>query len=500
MSNKYFLLKPQTVLGLIAGSMIIGSQQSAAEEKKSYTRPPLSAFSSQMSDALTGSGKYEKPIWNLHDTLKLPDWLSLSVEQRTRYENMDGRFNAGGKGGDQQIATQIDVFMEARFDKWRVGGEFLDARQWGSDAGSVLNNTHVNTADMLQGYIAWADQNAFYSGLGAEVIAGRQTLNIGSRRLVARNAFRNTINAFDGLRVRVTNYDNWQVNAFVTMPVNRYPTSAADLLNNVEDFDKADGHTWFSGVFLEGFNLVGKMNGELYLYHLDEGDSPTVATRNRRYFTPGLRFYMKPAKGEFDFQVESIGQFGTVKASTTSNITWSHTAWYQHVDAGYTFDIPWSPRVSAEYDYASGDKNPNDSKDQRFDSLYGGRRFEYAPTGIYGAFSRGNLNTPGYRLSVSPLPNVQAGLAHRFYWLAQSRDAWVGSNLQNKNGTSGDFIGHQLELTTRWDVNSSLNLETGWTHLFKGEFARSSLAGTAAAPTPNVQDVDYFYVQSMLRF
>jgi hypothetical protein len=231
MSNKYFLLKPQTVLGLIAGSMIIGSQQSAAEEKKSYTRPPLSAFSSQMSDALTGSGKYEKPIWNLHDTLKLPDWLSLSVEQRTRYENMDGRFNAGGKGGDQQIATQIDVFMEARFDKWRVGGEFLDARQWGSDAGSVLNNTHVNTADMLQGYIAWADQNAFYSGLGAEVIAGRQTLNIGSRRLVARNAFRNTINAFDGLRVRVTNYDNWQVNAFVTMPVNRCPTSAADLQN-----------------------------------------------------------------------------------------------------------------------------------------------------------------------------------------------------------------------------------------------------------------------------
>jgi Alginate export len=499
MNTKNFLFKPNIMLSLIISSMMMGTTFCNAEEKKSYTRPPVSSFSSQMSDALTGSGKYEKPVWNLHDALKLPDWLSLSVEQRTRYETMDGRFNAGGRGGDQQIATQIDVFMEARFDKWRVGGEFLDARQWGSDAGSVLNNTHVNTAEMLQGYVAWADQNAFYSGLGAEVIAGRQTLNIGSRRLVARNAFRNTINTFDGLRVRVTNYDNWQVNAFVTMPVNRYPTSAADLLNNVQDFDKADGHTWFSGVFLEGFNLVGKMNGELYLYHLDEGDSPTVATRNRRYFTPGLRFYLKPAKGQFDFQVESIGQFGTVKKDNTPNSpSYSHTAWYQHLDAGYTFDIPWSPRFSAEYDYASGDKNPNDSKDQRFDSLYGGRRFEYAPTGIYGAFSRGNLNTPGYRLGVSPLPNVQAGLAHRFYWLAESRDAWVGSNLQNRNGTSGDFIGHQLELTTRWDVNSSLNLETGWTHLFKGEFAKSALAG--APQGVNVQDVDYFYVQSMLRF
>jgi hypothetical protein len=477
-----------------------------------------------MSDALLGGGKYEKPLWNLHDALKLPDWLSLSVEHRTRYETLDGRFNAGGKGGDQQIAFQTDVFMEARYNQWRVGGEFLDARQLGADRGSGVNNTHVDQADLLQAYLAWSEQNIFHSGLGVEVIAGRQTLNLGSRRLVTRNTFRNTINSYDGLRLRLTDYNNWQLNAFVTMPVNRYPiqpaTTATNASNAVKDaafntfnnamqFDEADGHTWFSGAFLEGFNLIGKMNGEVYLYHLDEGDSPKVATRNRRYFTPGLRFYIKPAKGEFDFQVESIGQFGTVKKAATAtgtstvadtNTSLTHTAWYQHLDVGYTFDLPWTPRLSAEYDYASGDKNPNDTKDQRFDTLYGARRFDYGPTGIYGAFSRANLNTPGYRLNISPLPNVQAGLSHRFFWLAQSRDSWGSTGLQDKNGRSGDFVGHQLELTARWDVNSSLNFETGWTHLFKGEFAKSALAGTATSPTPNAQDVDYFFVQSMLRF
>ena len=468
----------------------------AAEEKKTYSKPPFAAFSSQMSDALLGSNKYEKPVWSLHDALKLPEWLSMSLEQRTRYETMDGNYKAGSKGGDQQIPLQTDVFMEARFKDFRIGGEFMDARQFGADSGSGVNNTHVDSVDLLQGYLAWSNQNLFHSGVGTEVIAGRQTLNFGSRRLVARNAFRNTINSFDGVRLRVLDYDRWQFNAFVSMPVNRYPTASSDILDDQSALDRADGRTWFSGGFLELFDIAWGINSELYLYHLDEGDSTLNQTRNRRYFTTGTRFYIKPAKAAFDFSYEGIGQFGTVRANTlTSNGTnLSHTAWYQHLDIGYTIDMPWKPRFAVEYDYASGDKNPNDGKDQRFDTLYGARRGDYGPTGIYGAFARSNINSPAYRLGFSPLANVQTTLSHRFFWLAQSKDAWTTANLQDKTGNSGDYVGHQLDLSTRWDVNSSLNLETGWTHLFKGQFAKT------APNAPNGQDINYFYVQSLLRF
>ncbi len=478
---------------LAAGSF---SGVAMAEEKKTYTKPPMSVFSSQMSDALLGNDKYEKPIWNLHDTLNLPKWLSLSVEQRTRYETMDGTYKAGGKGGDQQIPLQTDVFLEARLNQFRLGGEFLDARQFGSDSGSGVNNTHVDEADLIQGYLAWSDQNTLYSGLATEVIAGRQTLNFGSRRLVARNVFRNTINSFDGIRLWVLDYNNWQFNAFATMPVNRYPTASTDILNDVQDFDTNNGRTWFSGGFFEMYNLGLGINGEAYLYHLDEGDSAKNLTKNRRYFTPGMRFYIKPAKATFDFQVEAIGQFGTVRATTaaTDGKDLRREAWYQHADVGYTFDMPWKPRFAVEYDYASGDKNPKDGKDQRFDTLYGARRFDYGATGIYGAFSRSNINSPGYRLGFSPLQDVQTTLGHRFFWLAQKTDSWGSSGLQDKTGKSGGFVGHQVELSTRWDVNSSLNFETGWTHLFKGEFAKN------APKAPDGQDVDYFYVQSLLRF
>ena len=421
-----------------------------------------------MSDALLGNDRFEKPVWNLHDALNLPEWLSVSLEQRTRYETMNANFRAGSQGGDQQIPLQTTFSMEARFKKFHLGGEFMDARQFGADSGSNLRSSNVNAADLLQGYLGWADQNFLSSGIGTEAIAGRQTLNMGSRRLIARSSFSNSMNSFDGLRLRALDYNNWQFNGFVTMPVNRLPSDSASLLDNKMKFDRPDGRTWFSGGILELNNIAWGINNEVYLYHLDEGES---ATRKRRYFTPGVRFFIRPAKSAFDFEFETIGQFGTVQASTAANSNrLDHTAWYQHFDMGYTFDVLWKPRLSVEYDYGSGTKNPNGNKDQRFDGLYGSRRSDFGPTGIYGAFSRSNINTPGYKLGFVPLRGVTTSLTHRFFWLAQSKDAWTTANLQDATGKSGNYLGQQLDLSTRWDVNSSLNLETGWAHLFKGQF------------------------------
>ena len=481
---------------IICSLLCVALEPVQAAENKSYTQAPFAAFSSQMSDALLGSSKYEKPLWNLHDALNLPKWLSLTVEQRTRYETMDGSFKANSQGGDQQIPLQTDIWLQANLGAFRLGTEFLDARALGADSGSGINNTHADEADFIQGYAAWADQNIFYSGVGAEVVAGRQTLNLGSRRLVGRNAFRNTINSFTGIKLRLLDYDTWQFTGFVTMPVIRYPKSSADILDNVHAWDQEDTHTWFSGGFLEVYDLAWGINSELYLYHLDEGDSHRNQTSNRRYFTPGVRFYIKPKKAQFDFQLETIGQTGTVRSSTAAGnrTNLNHTAWFQHVDIGYSFDMPWSPRLALEYDYASGDKNPNDSKDQRFDTLYGVRRGEFGPTGLYGAFARSNINTPGYRINLKPTTELQFGISHRVFWLASDTDTWTTANLQDKTGNTRSYVGHQLELTSRWDVNSSLNFETGWTHLFKGAFAKD------APSAPNQQDIDYVYVQSQLRF
>jgi hypothetical protein len=215
-----------------------------------------------------------------------------------------------------------------------------------------------------------------------------------------------------------------------------------------------------------------------------------------------------------------MGQFGTVTYAATGSskdTQQKHEAWSSHLEAGYSFDLPWSPRFYLEYDYASGSKNwanKNASAvDGRFDPLYGASDFDFGPTGIYGAFQRSNINSPGYKLDFSPRSDLSFRFQQRLVWLASSRDCWGGNTctaattpaLANGNGT---YVGDQIGVTGRYNFNSSLNFDAGWYHLIKGDFAKSakttnSTGGTnglaTGLSTPGA-DTDYFFVQSQLRF
>ena len=492
-----------------------------ADTPQNYSKPRLAAYASQMDDVLLGN-KYEKPIWNLHNTLGLPDWLSMNVEQRTRYEDINGTFRANTMGGDQQIALQTDLWLQAQLGNFRFATEFMDSRALGADigpgknVGSAVNNTQADTADFIQAYVSWADKNVFSKDLSAEVRIGRQTMDYGSRRLISRPIFRNTVNSFTGVRLRVLENAKWTLNAFATMPVLRFPSAATMILNDTQQFDQEATRTWFSGGILEGYNLAKNINGEIYLYNLDEADSFNNSTRKRRFFTPGMRFYIKPSKAQFDFTSEVMGQFGTVRYNTSSSQDQQHRAWSTHVEAGYTFDMPWSPRFLLEYDYASGNKNPNakSTTDTRFDPLYAATDLDFGPLGIYFAFQRSNINSPGYKLNFSPRQDIQVSIDERLFWLASASDCWGGAacTLASNNNlvlapskNSGSFIGNQLGITTRYYFNSSLNFETGWYRLFKGQFAKQGVSSVSSTGVPTGttvpgQDTDYFFVQSQLRF
>lgn len=64
---------------IVAGTLLAGGNIQAVV-KKAYSKPPFTAFSSQMTDGLSGGGKYEKPIGILHDSLNLSNWLESFVE------------------------------------------------------------------------------------------------------------------------------------------------------------------------------------------------------------------------------------------------------------------------------------------------------------------------------------------------------------------------------------------------------------------------------------
>ena len=127
--------------------------------------------------------------------------------------------------------------------------------------------------------------------------------------------------------------------------------------------------------------------------------------------------------------------------------------------------------------------------------MYGVRRFDFGPLGIYGPFARANIISPGIRLQLKPSSKVALFVAHRAYWLASNKDAWVVARVRDPEGDSGSYLGQQLEARLRWDIHpKNLRWEIGGAYLFKGGFAND-------APNANGQsDPNFLYSQFTFSF
>ena len=472
-----------------------------------YKRPSrwgLTAGGSQRYDWLA-----KKERFRLHEELNakkvlgMPEWLDGSLEQRTRYETYDTPWRRGQKTGEDQIPLQTVLWLEAHKDQFRAGFEFWNAVQSGAEKGWWLNNTMVNPGNFTQLYAAWTEHNLFDSDLGFEAKGGRMTLDLGSRRLVARNNFRNTTNSFTGLELRFMDpVDKWHLLAFATQPITRLPNSNDNdqLLNNDWVWNREQSGSVFAGAMLDTWALPWAINAELYLYYLYTQDNREgqPSALDRELVTPGMRIHRAARKAELDFEVETVGQTGQV--NTNYNIggvagkrPMNAQSWFEHVQIGYTFDAPLDPRILLQYDYASGGNDGNTT--HSFDALFGAKRWEYGPTGIFGPFARNNLSSPGTRLFLVPHRDLTTFVAYRAYWLADAKAPWVNANLWDPTGRSGNFIGQTVEVAVRWDAHENLAFEVGWEILVKGEFAKNA----PGAPT-DLNNVNYTFVQSEIRF
>ena len=413
--------------------------------------------------------------WRLDDALGLPPFLSLSGEHRIRYENLDNQFRADRDGGDQALLLRTLLAAELDFGRFRVGAELQDSRAQLADTGTPLTTSVVNPLTLLQAYLDVDLNDALAPGAGT-LRAGRITMDAGSRRLIARNRYRNTINAFTGVDWRRTGADNSELRGFFTLPVQR--RVAGNILDNKPEFDKESGRVRFWGIYYAPGELPWGDKGELYYLGLDEDDSPGRATANRDIHTLGLRLYRPASRAGPDYQVETVWQFGTSRASKSASTDLDHFAHFQHLELGYSFAAPGAPRVQLLYDYASGDDGAN-GDNHRFTTLYGSRRSDFGPTSLYGPFARANLSAPGVRLTLRPDEATELIGAARGYWLASGKDTWTTANV-SATDKSGRYIGIQAEVRVRWELpKQNTRLEAGAARLWAGDLMRA--AGKANA-------------------
>lgn len=423
------------------------------------------------------------------DDAGAPDWLRVSGSIRLRYEGTFGQFRSAARLDNQDHVFVIRTLLKvaADFEDFAFVFEGEDSRQYGGNFGSALGTSTVNAVELLQAHFLVRFGDVGPGKL--ELRGGRLTFDLGSRRFVARNRFRNTINSFTGLHLEWKG-ENFKLTTFYTLPVVRLPGDLRSIVDNEVDFDEETFEFQFFGVHFEHHDLLEDHTLEAFAYALLDD---RIRSRERDIFTVGFRIYLPKAKGEFDYQLEAAYQFGNSETSA-SGPELDHNAGFVHASVGYTFDADWKPRVRLAFDYASGDDDPTDGDNNRYDTLFGARRFEFGPTGTFGAIGRFNLLSPEIRLELKPRSDMSWMIAARTFLLASDQDAFVAGRVADPTGSSGRFVGQQLESRWRWDLlQKTLRLEAGVAYIFHGEFQEDAPGGQGT-------DTLFVYFQTAFKF
>jgi hypothetical protein len=420
--------------------------------------------------------------------------FTLSASARVRYERVDGQVRAGMPEDDEQLTTRVTVFAEYDAGPVRVGGEVYDSRAFLHEPGDALSANEVNALELVQAYVGTEIARPFGEGTSLALQAGRFTLNLGSRRLIAADDYRNTTNGYTGLRADLKLAGGMTANAIFVLPQTRLPDDRPALEGGrrATDSESFDLQLW--GGYLARPRTLAGATLEIGYVGLFERDGPGRPTRDRNLDSFSARLLREPRPGAVDFELEGIYQTGTISTGTAPGApSQDVAASFVHAEVGYTLARAARLRLSFEYDRASGD-GPGSSYG-RFDTLFGMRRAELAPSGIYNAVGRTNLETVALRAELAPGRNWDAFASYRPLWLAERTDSFSTSGVRDPTGASGRFAGHQIEGRFRyWLVKDLLRAEVNALWLGKGRFLKS------APNAPATGDTRYFTIGTTATF
>lgn len=285
--------------------------------------------------------------------------FTWTVSERARYAGLFNQFRPGLTGDDRVVVFRTTLQVEFAWPRVTLGSEVQDARAYLTGTQSNVSTSLVNPIDLLQAYARLGGSTTTRSRV-PEVQVGRFSVELGSGRLIAREAYRDVTRTFTGAKVRWRPGGRGILTGFGVFPVATLPDGRDALLHNQIARDRELLSQRFWGALYERERLWRRTHGEVYLYDLREHDEPgRPETRDRKLWTAGFRLYHPPSFGAWDVDVESASQRGSARASSAPSDVrpLNVSARLLHGRAGYTFARSWSPRLGIEYDYGSGDSH-----------------------------------------------------------------------------------------------------------------------------------------------
>ncbi len=291
------------------------------------------------------------------------------------------------------------------------------------------------------------------------------------RRLIGNNQWRNTANTFQGFHASLGQENSdWQLELLALQPLQRFSFEQ----------DEVEKKKWLYGAIGHWRRWSDIVTLEPYYLALDQ--SPYGSVVNRTVHSPGLRAYGVISDSDFDYDTSLTYQFG-------DNGTRSIESYGGNFELGYTLAThPWKPRVSAFYGFASGDREPSDSEDNRFERFYGfGRPWSANDYIVYE-----NISSPKLRVEAKPRHDLRIDFGYSWYWLASDKDRFNGANNARDNtGKSGGYIGHEFDIRGRYTLNPKTEITVGYAHFLPGDFTEKKV---------RPGDTDFAYIEISRRF
>lgn len=385
------------------------------------------------------------------------DWLDIGLDHRTRFEIRDNDFRRSINTVDQPflVRTRAYLALKNKFDPLRFTVEISDARRYNGDFPRDVRDSNFQEPIQLYGELFF--KQSWLADRQLSVKFGRQAFEYLDRRLLARNEFRNTTNNFDGIRAIVGKQsDAWQVDALLLQPILRDD-------NGFDRRDKANTLVGAIGDYRQYSKIITVQ--PLYLVLKQDGEkSPTGV--EREIHTLGVRGYGIVGKTGFDYDASYYRQRGNDGPR-------KHDAQAYTGELGYTFAHSWKPRLSAAYNHASGDDNPNDGQSGRFERLFGFAR----PFSQNDYFVFENLEAPKLRFEIAPTRDLQLDAGFNWYLLNSPTDRWNNAGLRDASGQSGSFVGHEADARIAWRQSRHFQTEVLYAYFKAGEFLRNAGRG-----------------------
>ncbi|MDP5053378.1 MAG: alginate export family protein [Congregibacter sp.] len=423
-------------------------------------------------------------------TNKQVGW-SASGMVRLRTEYLKDSFRLVAPEHDHQQFARSELDLRYRAPGWSFQLEVQDSRAWGAKRLSPVGTDDVNSLEPIN--LKFSRQWQLRPDTETSLSVGRMTMDYGSRRLLARNNFRNTSNAFQGVHLSHRSVSS-QAALFYTLPLQRRPDGfdPQSLRGNEFAWDKAGSGERFWGMHYDyEYKALGTVWAG-YIFGSELSDGPDRPVADRDLTTAGSRLTWQGAR--MDLEAEAAYQWGESLSGALSAPTplLDHRAWFAHAHAGVDLGPVVNLRLS--YDHATGDRDPFDGRNERFDRLYGARAFDLGPSGIFGAAVRSNLRSPGVRVLWKPTDQHTWLLSHRWLVLDSPRDFFVTGARRDISGDSGRDLGRQWELRWRWNPGSAaFTVDVGGAYLDKGDYFKG--ASTALLNPPSRQDTQYVFTQ-----